>query len=141
MAKLQQKLLNVFGQSSTRLVIVDCITKNGNRIGYEDLIEKVMSQLKIQRQSVRWHLRKMIQRNLIERNGDRISLKDPVEIFPSTIESWPFAGIVVSLILFLVSYLLPNVLATLIAVVFLVYTVAVNIRLRSLVSYLKKLRR
>jgi hypothetical protein len=133
------KMLNLFGyHSKTRLFIIDCISKNGNHINKEDLIEKVVNQFQIQRQSVRWHLRNMLLRNEITINTSNISLKDPVNLIPSPFESWRIIGIPISIVLLLISFSEKNQIATIIATAFTTYSFAIHIP--NFITYFKRIR-
>lgn len=134
------KMLTLFGyHSKTHLFIIDCITKNGNHINREDLIEKVVNQFQIQRQSVRLHLRNMLERNEITINGaNKIRLNNPVNVISSPFESWKIVGIPLSGIFFGISILFQtDPLPILIATIFLIYSFAINIP--SIITYLKRI--
>lgn len=139
MARQLERVLSVFGQSSTRLFIVDCISKNGNSINKEDLIEKIMSQTQVQRQSVRKHLRKMVAKGELAIDGEVVTLRDPVQVIPTPWESWSIVGIPLAIIFLLISFMQGNFFFIFGMSILTVYCLAVNAR--DIFAYLKRIRR
>jgi len=150
MARQLDRVLSVFGQSSTRLFIVDCISKNGNSINKEDLIEKVMSQTQVQRQSVRKHLRKMVEKGELVMAGEVVTLRDPVQVIPAPWESWSIIGIPLAIIFLswailneifpgLFSFMRVNFIFIFAMSILTVYCLAVNAR--DIFAYFKRIRR
>lgn len=147
MAKHLERIFHAFGHGSTRLFIIDTIAKNGNSINSEDLIEKVMATTSLQRQSVRKQLSRMMKKGEILRNGNNLSLQTPTEVIPheNPIESWTIVGIPISLVFLSISLIFPsigmsqnNLTFQLSSVAFTAYAVAV--KLREIVTYLRKIR-
>lgn len=138
MAKHLGKILGVFGQSGTRLLIIDHISRNGNSMNKELLIEKVIAETKIQRQSVRKHFRKMVAKGELIINGENVTLKNPVNVIPKPWESWTIAGIPLAAIFLTISLWEGNLMFRLGMVILTAYCVIINAR--DILVYLRKVR-
>lgn len=141
MAKARlENFLTALGHSSTRLFIIDTISKNGNKINTEDLIDKAMAATKIQRQSIRKQLLRMIEKGELLKNGNEVSLVSPTEVIPleNPLESWTIIGIPLSLVFLLISLTQNNLFFQLASIVFTLY--AVVIKTKDIVAFLKKIR-
>lgn len=139
MARQLERVLSVFGQSSTRLFIVNCISKNGNNINKEELIEKVMSQTQVQRQSVRKHLRKMVAKGELVMDGEVVTLRDPIQVIPAPWESWSIVGIPLAIIFLLISFMQGDFIFIFGMSILTVYCLAINAR--DIFAYLQRIRR
>lgn len=133
------KILNAFGHGSTRLLIIDTIAKNGNSIHDEDLIEKVGTTTKLQRESIRRQLKRMELKGEITWENEKVSLLNPVEVISQPLGTWPVIGIPIGIIFLIISFLFEiNPTFQLASIIFILYAFAVNIR--EIIRYLKKTR-
>jgi len=133
------KVFSAFGHCSTRLFIIDLITKSSNSISYEQLIKKVTVERKVKRDAVRWHVRKMLARQELVKNGNLLHLKQPMKIIQNEApwEAWSIIAVPTSVILLVISLLEGHAGFRIAASTFLIFTVAIHVR--DIQQYLRKL--